>query len=174
MPQNLKPRQIRWARRWMTVALIGLFIFLIGLQPDLIGMDRSPVVGFVQIYVWLVGFAILMGAAYATVRVVRNGKPNSLRADIGERLIATGYVIVAVSSLADFIGVGAQRMPNVTFGPVQQFGLLFGILVCVLGIVLYWPRSKPSPAEDQGGGDADSGSDPDVVMKASVDGASLP
>jgi hypothetical protein len=142
MPRYLRPAQIRWARRWMTVTFVGLFIFLIGLQPDLIGMDRSPVIGFIQVYVWLVGFAVLLIAAYATVRVVRNGKPNSLRADIGERLIATGYVVLAVASLADFIGVGAQRIPNITFGPVQQTGVYMGLLTCALGVFLYWPRGK--------------------------------
>ena len=146
---NLTRRQVRWAQRWMTVALFGLFVFLIGINPDLIGMDRSPVVGFVQIGVWLTGFAILMSAAYATVRVVRQGKPNSLRADIGERLIATGYTVVAVSSMADFIGVGAHRMPLIHFGPFQQIGLILGVVLCALGVFLYWPRkSKQARVED--------------------------
>ena len=146
---NLTRRQIRWAQRWMTVALLGLFVFLIGINPDLRGLDRSPVVGFVQIGVWLTGFAVLMLAAYATVRVVRNGKPNSLRADIGERLIATGYTIVAVSSMADFIGVGAHRMPTIHFGPLQQVGLILGVVLCALGVFLFWPRrSKRDDSED--------------------------
>ncbi len=124
----------------MTIVLIGLLIFLIGVQPDLIGMNRSHAVGFVQIGVWLVGLAILLAAAYSTVRVIRNGKQNSLRADIGVRLIATGFVIAGVASLADFIGVGAHRMPFVIFGPVQVTGLLLGVLLCTVGLVLYWPR----------------------------------
>lgn len=141
MPSKpLTRRQIRRARRWMTLVLVGLLIFLIGVQPDLIGMNRSKAVGFVQIGVWLSGLALLDLAAYGTVHVVRNGKPTSLRADIGSRLIATGYVTAAVASLADFIGVGAQRMPNVTFGPVQIIGLIIGVLVSLLGVLLYWPR----------------------------------
>ena len=103
----LTPRQVRRARRWMTIVLLGLFIFVIGVQPDILGLNRSLTVGFVQIGVWLTGLAILLLASYATVRVVRNGKPTSLRADIGTRLLATGYVVAAVASLADFIGVGA-------------------------------------------------------------------
>lgn len=139
-------KQIRRARRWMTIVLLGLFIFLIGVWPDLIGMDRSPVVGFVQIGVWLTGLAILLLGAYATVQVVRNGIPTSLRADIGIRLIATGYVVVAVASLADFIGVGAQRMPFIAFGPVQVIGLAIGVLVSLLGVILYWPPRKERKA----------------------------
>ena len=123
----------------MTIVLFGLFIFLIGMWPDLIGMDRSPVVGFVQIGVWLTGLAILLLGAYATIRVIRNGIPTSLRADVGLRLISTGYVVAGVASLADFIGVGAQRMPFITFGPVQVIGLVTGVLLSLLGIILYWP-----------------------------------
>ena len=71
----------------------------------------------------------------------------SLRADIGIRLIATGYVIAGVASLADFIGVGAQRMPLIAFGPVQVIGLAIGVLVSLLGVILYWPpRRQREPA----------------------------
>ena len=141
----LTPRQVRRARRWMTIVLLGLFIFVIGVQPDILGLNRSLTVGFVQIGVWLTGLAILLLAAYATVRVVRNGKENSLRADIGTRLLATGYVVAAVASLADFIGVGAQQMPFITFGPVQVIGLVVGVILSLLGVILYWPRRKATP-----------------------------
>lgn len=143
-PRQLKPHQVRLARRWMTVVLVGLFIFVIGVEPDLIGMDRSPVVGFVQVGVWLTGLGILLLGAYATVRVIRNNRPNSLRADIGLRLIATGYVVAATASLADFVGLGAHRIPDVSFGPIQIFGLVIGVLLCLLGLVLYQPtRERP-------------------------------
>jgi uncharacterized membrane protein len=144
---QLTPRQVSWARRWMTLVLIGLFVFIIGVEPDLIGMDRSPVVGFVQVGVWLIGLALLLIGAYATVFVVRNGRPNSLRADIGLRLIATGYVLAAAASLADFIGLGAQNMPEIYFGPIQVLGLAVGVILSLLGVVLYWPR-RERPREE--------------------------
>lgn len=149
--RKLKPYPVRWARRWMTLVLLGLFIFAIGVEPDIIGMDRSPVVGFVQVGVWLIGLTLMLLAAYALVRVVRNGRPNSLRADIGVRLLATGYVISAAASLADYIGVGAQRLPNVAFGPLQVTGLVGGIVVSVLGLLLYWPwqERERSPSQER-------------------------
>lgn len=132
----------------MTIVLLGLFIFMIGVQPDILGLNRSLTVGFVQIGVWLTGLVILLLASYATVRVVRNGKATSLRADIGLRLIATGYVVAAVASLADFIGVGAQRMPFIVFGPVQVIGLVTGVVLSLLGVILYWPRQKRASDEE--------------------------
>lgn len=147
--QPLTPRQVRWARRWMTLVLIGLLIFAIGVDPDLIGMNRSPIVGFVQIGVWLSGLALLLMGAYGTVRVVRNGRPNSLRADIGLRLIATGYVLAATASLADFIGLGSHRMPGVHFGEVQVVGFALGVVTSLMGIVLYWPRGRDARPEPE-------------------------
>ena len=146
--RKLSTRQVRWARRWMTVVLVGLFIFVIGVEPDLIGMDRSPVVGFVQVGVWLTGLAILLVSASATVMVVRNARPRSLRADIGLRLIATGYVVAAAASLADFIGLGAHALPEVHFGPIQVIGLATGVLISLLGVLLYWP-SQEKTSEDE-------------------------
>lgn len=148
----LNPRQISWARRWMTVALVGLLLFLIGLEPDLIGMNLSPTVGFVQIGVWLTGLALLLLGGGMAVRVIRNGRDNSLRADIGLRLIATGYVMAAAASLADFISIGAHRMPNVYFGPVQTLGLVVGIVTSLVGVALYWPYGDSGGSSEGDGG----------------------
>lgn len=123
----------------MTTTLVGLFIFLIGVEPDLLALDRSPAVGFVQIGVWLFGLAILLLGAYGAVRVVRNGRPNSLRADVGVRLIATGYVVAGVASLADFLSIGSHHMPLVYFGPIQTLGLILGVLTSLAGVLFYWP-----------------------------------
>lgn len=125
----------------MTVVLLGLFIFLIGISPDLIGMDRSPVVGFVQVGVWLTGLAVLLLGSYLTIRVIRNGLTQSLRADVGVRLIATGYVVAAAASLADFIGIGSHTLPGLIFGHLQVTGLVLGVLVSLIGVVLFWPQA---------------------------------
>ncbi|MEK6588082.1 MAG: hypothetical protein AABY97_04500 [Chloroflexota bacterium] len=146
----LTKKQVRWARRWMTLVLIGLFIFIIGIEPDLIGLDRSPVVGFVQIGVWLTGLAILLLGATLTVRVVRNSRPNSLRSEIGLRLIATGYVFAVAASFADFLGIGSHALPTIYFGPLQVIGLALGVLISLLGVILYWP-SRARRAERASG-----------------------
>jgi hypothetical protein len=126
----------------MTVALLGLLMFLVGVEPDFVGLDRSPVVGFVQIGVWLTGLALLLLGGTLAVSVIRNGHRTSLRADVGLRLVATGYVAAASASLADFISIGAHRMPFIYFGPVQTLGLVGGIVTSILGVILYWPFSS--------------------------------
>jgi hypothetical protein len=126
----------------MSSVLVGLFLFVLGINPNLINMDRSPVVGFVQVGVWLFGLALMYFGAYATLRIYRNKHPLSLRAEIGERLIATGYVVAAAASLADFIGIGSHDIPELIFGPIQIAGLVVGVVTALVGVVLYWPRFK--------------------------------
>jgi len=146
MPSGpLTKRQIRWIGRWVVLILIGVLVFVIGIYPDVIGMDRSRVVGFIQMGVWLTGLALLLLGAFLTVRVVRNGRPMSLRAEIGTRLIATGFVVSATATLADFLAIGSHRLPWVYFGPLQVGGLVAGVVVSLIGVILYWPRT-PKPA----------------------------
>lgn len=142
--------QAFWIRIWLTLFLVGLFLFLLGIYPDLIGMDKSPVVGFVQVGFWLFGLALSLVSAYATIRILRSGRATSLRAEIGERLIATGYVVAAAASLADFIGIGSHSIPDLVFGPLQVIGLVVGVVIGTVGLVLYWPwrRRRRAPSED--------------------------
>ncbi|OGO18228.1 MAG: hypothetical protein A2Z14_15755 [Chloroflexi bacterium RBG_16_48_8] len=139
--------QAFWVRIWMSSVLIGLFLFVIGIYPNLIHMDRSPVVGFVQVGVWLFGLAMILFGAYAALHILRNKLALSLRAEIGERLIATGYVVAAAASLADFIGIGSHEIPDLIFGPIQIIGLIVGIVTALIGIGLYWPRRHPQQAQ---------------------------
>lgn len=139
--------QAFWVRIWMSSVLVGLFLFVIGVNPDMISMDRSPVVGFVQVGVWLFGLALMFIGAYAALHILRNKRPLSLRAEIGERLIATGYVVAAAASLADFIGIGSHEIPDLVFGPIQIIGLVVGIATALLGIALYWPRRQREAEE---------------------------
>ena len=149
MPESpLTKKQIRNARGWMTLVLIGLMLFMIGIYPNSIGMDRSPVVGFVQIGVWLTGLAILLLGATMTVRTIRNGRPNSLKSEVGLRLIATGYVLAVAASFADFLGIGSHVRPGIAYGPLQVTGLALGVLVSLAGLMLFFPgRGQPAGQE---------------------------
>ncbi len=147
----LTKKQAIAARGWMTMVLIGLFIFLIGIYPNLIGMDRSSVVGFVQIGVWLLGLGILLLGATMAMKVIRNGYPTTLRSEVGLRLIATGYVLAVTASFADFLGIGSHTLPGISYGPLQVSGLALGVLVSLFGVILYGPRKDTSegPAKVQ-------------------------
>ena len=149
MPPVILSRQvIRRFAIWMAIAVVGAGLFLLGINPDIIGMNRSRAVGFVQIGAWLLGLAVVLVGGFGAVRAIRQGRPTSLRADIGLRLIATGYVAAATASLADFIGIGSHFPPQIYFGPLQRLGLVVGIGTSLLGVVLYLPiprKGAPPP-----------------------------
>ena len=144
----LTKKQAIAARGWMTMVLIGLFIFLIGIYPNLIGMDRSSVVGFVQIGVWLLGLGVLLLGATLAMKVIRNGHPTTLRSEVGLRLIATGYVLAVTASFADFLGIGSHALPGISYGPLQVFGLALGVMVSLLGVILYGPGKAPQSSSE--------------------------
>lgn len=124
----------------------GLLIFLLGIKPGLFGLDRSPVVGFVQITVFLVGLGIICAGGFIAINVLWNGNEKTILADIGFRLVSTGYVVSATSGMADVIGFGNHPFPNVPhFGAWQAVGVMIGQIIIVLGFLMFIPwRRLPS------------------------------
>lgn len=127
-------------RQGMALAIFGFLVFLLGAQPGWFGLDRSPVVGFVQIAVFLVGLAIICLGGYAGLMAFwRNGN-RTIVADIGSRLVATGYVIAIFAGMADVFGFGTQTFPRVpTFGPWQSIGVQIGEAVIAVGFLFMIP-----------------------------------
>ena len=72
----------------MIIAVVGFAIFLLGTSPELFGLDRSPVIGFVQISVFLVGLAIICIGGYLSLIAMWGGRPRTIGADIGTQLVA--------------------------------------------------------------------------------------
>ena len=123
-------------RLGLTLTVIGYLIFLLGVRPGLFGLDRSKVIGFVQITVFLIGLAIIVIGAYVTLINFWPRSKSSLLADFGVRVISTGYVICVFTALADIFGFGSHHLPNVFFGPLQANGVEIGMIVIGLGFIM--------------------------------------
>lgn len=124
----------------LIVAFIGLLVFILGAEPGLFRLDRSPVTGFVQIAVFLVGLAIICIGGYITINGLWNGDPKTIAADIGLRLVSTGYVIAVTSGMADVLGFGNHKLPDIPyFGPWQASGVIIGQAIIALGFLLLIP-----------------------------------
>ncbi|HPH96266.1 MAG TPA: hypothetical protein PKW33_06390 [Anaerolineaceae bacterium] len=122
------------------LSLLGFLIFLLGLKPALFGLDRSPVIGFVQIATFLVGLAIICLGGYTCLIVLWKTRPISIAADIGVRLVATGYVVCVFAGMADIFGIGGNPAPSVPyFGELQARGVEVGLLVILIGFLLIIP-----------------------------------
>jgi uncharacterized membrane protein len=142
-------------RLGLILTLIGLLTFILGAVPGLFGLDRSPVIGFVQIAVFLIGLGIICLGGYVLINSLWNSTPKTIKADIGLRLVSTGYVIALVSGMADVFGFGSQVSPDIPYyGPWQQTGVLIGEAVIALGFILQVPfrlghRSASTPADNK-------------------------
>jgi hypothetical protein len=127
----------------LIVLISGFLIFVLGVDPGIFHLDRSPIMGFVQIAVFLVGLAIMCVGGYVCLNALWNGTEKSIAADIGFRLVSTGYVIAVVSGMADVFGLGSHPFPNVPyFGHLQAIGVLTGESIIVLGFLLMIPYKR--------------------------------
>jgi hypothetical protein len=122
------------------IAIFGFLLFLIGARPDIIGQDRSPVIGFVQIAVFLSGLGIICVGGYMTLDGLWNGYPRTIASDIGLRLVSTGFIIAVACGMADVFGFGTQSSPAIPyFGVWQMRGVLMGQGIIGLGFILMIP-----------------------------------
>jgi hypothetical protein len=143
----LRPRTIKPSVRigiGMLAVILGLLVFILGIAPGVFGLDRSQVTGFVQISVFLVGLAMICLGGYVTLNALWNGRSKTISADIGYRLVATGYVISVASGMADVFGFGSHILPEHIpyFGPIQAIGVMIGQVAIAVGFVLLipWPE----------------------------------
>jgi len=105
-------------------------------------------VGFVQIAVFLLGLAVICVGGYMSFSIQWAESERALAADIGLRLVSTGYVIAFVSGLADVFGFGTQPFPEVPyFGPLQAAGVILGEVVIAIGFLLVVLPNPPKMDE---------------------------
>lgn len=123
------------------ITLFGLLVFVLGAAPQWFGLDRSAVIGFVQIAVFLVGLGVICTGGFICLDGLRNGTPRSLAQDFGLRLVGTGFVIAVFTGMADVFGFGSEITPVVPmFGFWQTVGVAIGELVIGVGLILLIPR----------------------------------
>ncbi len=131
--------------------MIGLLVFILGVDPSLFGLNNSAAIGFVQIIVLLIGLALMTWSAYLTLASFWPKGEKSLLADFGSRTIATGYVICVFAALADAFGLGTNPMPDVFLGVLQSRGLMIGMGIIMLGFLMSvrWklPNQKRNKAQ---------------------------
>ncbi|MCD6355747.1 MAG: hypothetical protein J7L66_00555, partial [Anaerolineaceae bacterium] len=125
-------------------AVGGFFIFMVGARPDIFLLDRSPVIGFIQISVMLVGLAFICIGGYFCMVGLWKGNRFSIAAELGVRFISTGYVIAVFTGLADIFGLGSHPTPEFIpyFGEWQARGVQIAEAFIAIGILLMLPYSQ--------------------------------
>ena len=139
LTQRRDTRRFR-VRLGVVFVILGLLIFLLGVDPGIFGLDRSPVVGFVQIAVFLFGLALICLGGYLALNTLWGDTPKTIAADIGYRLVSTGYVIALTSGMADVFGFGTQPLPSIPyFGVWQATGVIVAQVIIAIGFILMFP-----------------------------------
>ncbi|HJL69260.1 MAG: hypothetical protein QGG60_01675 [Anaerolineales bacterium] len=139
------------ARAGVAGVVFGFTMFLIGMFPVIVNLDLNPGVGILQLIVILFGIGVMTLGGYIYAYATRHrAMPHRLREKIGLRLLATGYVICAVSGLADVLGIGSHNIPSRLpyFGLWQSIGLISGLLLIAIGVLLYAQRYSPAPQDE--------------------------
>ena len=122
------------------LTLTGFLFFLIGARPDAFGVDRSPVIGFVQIAVFTVGLAVMSIGGYISIMALWKDQQISIAADLGQRIVATGFVVAVFSGMADVFGFGSHIFPGLPyFGVWQARGVMFGQALLAIGFLMMLP-----------------------------------
>ena len=149
-PETAIPSRFR-VRFGLITTILGFIIFLIGVRPGFFFLDRSPVVGFVQIAVFLVGLAMICVGGYISLMAFWQNGQRTIAADIGQRLVVTGYVIAVFSGMADVFGLGTRPPPDYVpyFGPLQAIGVEIGQAIIVVGFLLLVPFLKREKTEEK-------------------------
>ena len=138
--KNFGKRRFRFRVTFgLTTSLIGLLIFILGARPTIYGLDFSPIIGYVQIAVFLVGLGIIcIGGYVSLIALWRNTHP-SILADFGSRMVATGYVICVFCGMADVFGFGSHPIQRPYFGWLQAWGVIIGQIIIGVGLLMMIP-----------------------------------
>ena len=141
---NGKPTRIYYITIFILVAL-GILLIVLSVAADLLGPDRTPGFGMIQMFGFLIGITFLTLAAFMYLSNLRPNGIRSLQADIGFRLAATGLVFAYVAGLADLLGIGTHPHPDYErpfVGWLQLIGLGLGIISIIVGLLLYYTSRR--------------------------------
>ena len=148
MPEIKPVKKMIIARRRIQFGLIlsigGFLVFLVGVRPDIFLLDRSPVLGFVQIAVMLAGLAVMCIGGYTCASSLWKGRKASIAAELGVRVISTGYIIAVFSGFADIFGLGSHPYPEFIpyFGVWQARGFQIAEAFIAIGILMMLPYAR--------------------------------
>lgn len=119
------------------ISIFGFLVTLLGAKPGFFGMDRSPVIGFIQIATFVIGIGIIALGGYITLMSFWPKNSTTITADFGVRFVLTGYAITVFCGMADVFGFGTHPITGVPFfGHLQATGVEIGELVIGLGLIM--------------------------------------
>lgn len=116
---------------------LGFLLVVLGAKPEFFGLDRSPVVGFIQIATFLFGLGVICISGYISLMSFWPKGYTTITADFGIRLVATGWLVAFFSGMADIFGFGSHPVSGlIYFGILQSMGVEIGEMLIGIGLVM--------------------------------------
>lgn len=138
----------RMAQIGIIVALTGGVATFVGFFPGVMGLDNAAGVGFFQIMVVLIGFALIILGAYLFVQATYYyGADHNFAQQIATRLSLTGLILSLASGLADVLGIGSNPFigdQRGYFGTVQFIGMFGGFVIASIGVLIFALMGDPA------------------------------
>ena len=143
-PKTAEPKEkvpVLYPRKRIQIGLFGAFIgfltVVLGAKPEFFGLDKSPVIGFIQTAAFLSGIGVIGFCGYFCLMSFWPKRYTTITADFGIRLVATGWLIAVFSGMADVFGFGSHPMTGlVFFGKLQALGVEIGEMFMGIGLVM--------------------------------------
>lgn len=131
----------RFGQVGIALGALGAVLVLMGWFPGVIGVEPTVGIGVVQVFMVLIGYALLIFGAVIYIKFTFYlGIRVNLIQQIGLRLAMTGLLLAAMAGLADIFGFGSHlRTENsdIFFGGLQAVGIIASFVVSSLGVVIY-------------------------------------
>jgi hypothetical protein len=146
----------RFGQVGIALGALGIMIALMGLFPNLTGLEDTPGIGVVQVFMLMLGYSMLIFGAIIYVKFnFYLGVPSTLAQQIGIRIAWTGLLFAALSGLSDILGFGSHlrtTSSDIFFGYWQAFGILASFAISSAGVLIYvitgTPHSPDEPSPD--------------------------
>lgn len=141
----------RFGQVGIAFGTLGVMIIIMGLFPGVTGVDETIGIGVVQVFMLLMGYAIMNfgGLIYVKFTFYGNTSANLVQ-QIGIRLMLTGLLFAALAGLSDILGFGSHLRTETTdifFGGLQGVGTIASLTVSSFGVMIYTVAGEPRLAE---------------------------
>lgn len=141
----------RFGQVGIAFAALGIMVALMGLFPGMTGVDETPGIGVVQVFMLLIGYALLTFGGLIYVKFTFYiGEKSNLTQQIGIRLMLTGLLFAAIAGLADILGFGSHLRTQTTdifFGGLQGIGIIACLTISCAGVLIYTIAGNPQISE---------------------------
>ncbi|MEO1286848.1 MAG: hypothetical protein AAFV93_03705 [Chloroflexota bacterium] len=141
----------RFGQVGIAFGTLGVVVALMGLFPGITGVDETPGIGIVQVFMLLLGYGFMVfgGLIYVKFTFYIGAKSNLIQ-QIGIRLTLTGLLFAAIAGLADILGFGSHLRTTTTdifFGGLQGIGIIAFLTISSLGVLMYTIAGNPQLSE---------------------------